>query len=70
MKFEQSRVIADLKYVLTLIENPELELPDELLEALLKRSYFLKKQVDKFVKSVYTESENLIRTLSDEGKIE
>lgn len=52
MKFEHSQLIADLEYILIILKNPDFELSEELLDQFLKRSNYMKKNVDKYIKSV------------------
>jgi hypothetical protein len=55
MKFEQSQLLADLKYIITIVENPEFELSDKLLEDFLKRSTYIRKNIDKYINKVNRE---------------
>jgi hypothetical protein len=64
LKFEQTQLIADLTYVLKLISNEDLELPDRTLEEFLKHSRFLKKNTDKHIKFVNKQIAALIDEVS------
>jgi hypothetical protein len=50
MKLEHSKIIADLKYCLILLENRDINLNDEQLSNLLKQTSKIKKTIDKHLK--------------------
>jgi hypothetical protein len=50
MKLEHSQLIANLKYCLILLENRDINLNDEQLSNLLKKTSKIKKAIDKHLK--------------------
>jgi hypothetical protein len=65
MKFEQLQLINNLIYSKKLLEHPDIYIPDELLEAFLKRTDTIKKKLEKHV-NTFTAKNNSFHSSTEE----
>jgi hypothetical protein len=52
MKFEQTKTLANLRYISTFLENPDFVLPDDVLENFERKSNSMVKQLKSFLKNI------------------